>query len=64
MSTSLTLEADVLPMLAAFQAAEGYGTISIAFEKGIPMSVEIHQKMRLSQQIRNWLRPFTRRSPN
>ena len=61
MSTALSLEADVLPLLAAHQSAGLWGTVIISFENGQPTSVEVHEKMRFSEQVRSWLRRVTRR---
>ena len=61
MSTALSLEADVLPLLAAHKAARLWGTVIISFEDGRPTSIEVHEKMRFGEQVRSWLRRVTRR---
>lgn len=60
---ALRLQSDVFPALAAFQAARGYGTISIHFENGMPKQVDVDEKVREPEQLRDWVRRFTRSRP-
>ena len=62
MTATLDMKADVLPVLVAYESARLWGSVIITFEEGLVTGMEIHEKMRLAQQIRSWLRRVIRRS--
>ncbi|MFQ5880374.1 MAG: hypothetical protein ACE5IZ_09410 [Dehalococcoidia bacterium] len=64
MAATLSLENDIVPMLAAYQAAKAHGIVSIHFRDGQVAHVEVRESMQLAHQVRSWLRRFVgRRSP-
>lgn len=62
MATGLILETDVLPVLAAFHAARGNGTVSVHFEDGIPKTVRVEETLKFGDQVRAWVRRLTGRA--
>lgn len=63
MGATLSMEADVLPVLGAFHASQGWGKITIAFERGVPKTITVDETLKEPEQRRNWVRRFTRSRP-
>lgn len=58
MGATLSIEQDIMPMLAAYEAAQAHGVISIHFRDGMPVHVEVRESMQLAHQVRNWIKRF------
>jgi hypothetical protein len=61
MGIALTFERDVLPVLAAYQTSRLWGHVTIAFEDGRIVNLDVFEKMRWSEQVKAWLRRLLRR---
>jgi len=52
MAEPLTIEGELLPLLLACRKASFWGSLSIVWEDGRPVDLELRQRMRLRDQVR------------
>ena len=59
----LSVQKDILPVLAAYQSDRLWGSVVIVFEDGRPTAIEMYEKVRWAEQVARWLRRMGRREP-